>query len=160
MLKKIFDLQKAILNATKKRIEGKGRPSEYIIEESEGYVYVSEHGQNLHRIYSGNWFLDNENIPFFRPGNGLSKCTGENPDQRGEFTGVKLESEFRGKKRTLVEIRGESGEKIYVNEKLLKYVDFEHCYIKCSTPIKPVFFIDSQLYEIVAMVCPVNPNTI
>ncbi len=158
-MKKTFDLQKTILMEMKKKIEGK-KFKNYIIEKDDDYIYVSESGYNVHKIYRSWWMLDCEKlVNYYRPGNALKKCFDKIPENYGKFTGMKKTGKFSGEKITLLEVINEdTGEKIYINEAVLKYVPTEYCYIKCSDWKTPITFIDSHLQEIKAIACPTNPR--
>lgn len=152
MLKKYFDLQKKILDESRKALSGRKYDlHSYLIGSDEDHIYVSEKGYNLHIIRKEYWLLDNSKLEMFRNGDGLKKCIQEVPDTEAQLTGV---TRTASKKRNLVEIENVEGSKVYVDEKYLKYVPLDYCRIYSSASYKPVFFKDSN-DDLVAMVMPV-----
>ena len=159
-MKRLIALQKKILDENWKYICNK-KYERFLISEKEGFVYVSENAKNIVKINKCMWFLDNSASPFYNPHLSISELADEDKTyglDDGELTGVvKKGVEVMNESYNLIEIRNQkTGNNVYLNEKLLKYIPYEHTYIKCSSPKSLVYFIDKQLHVVVSVVCPVN----
>lgn len=144
MIKKYIDLQKKILDESRKALSSRNfdRTAFLIYDDADDKkIYVCEKGYVLHAIPKMYWFLNSAAIGnLFLDRGDLRKAIKEIPETKGHFTGMTREN--KAYKRTLVEIEcDETGEKIYIDKKYMKYVPDEYCTIRCSSPKKPVFFI-------------------